>query len=249
MSIVTLFTGWFMSGRIQKLTTGKVRYDISLASSSKEENITSQRHQRYSATAFLATIIVMAIIGVMIKAGFSFAIVVMLIVALITGLVGGLRPGAILDALYCGCGRMVWVFLLCWFYNPILELMDQLNPYQWLLDSAHPLLSGISPAWLCFAIFAFNIVGHVPGAAVAQMTFTMKIFGSVLAAAGVPPQGLTAVLLSSSQVDWFGPFPSSDMFGQMGLAQSTQLNYMLYNGWAIVGANIILFTVLFHLLV
>ena len=68
-------------------------------------------------------------------------------------------------------------------------------------------------------------------------------------AAGVPPQGTTAVLLASSQVDWFGPFPSSDMFGQMGLAQSTHLKYMLYNGWAIVVANIILFALLFQILV
>ena len=39
------------------------------------------------------------------------------------------------------------------------------------------------------------------------MTFTHKIFGPMLMAAGVPPQGTTAVLLASSQVDWFGPFP------------------------------------------
>lgn len=42
---------------------------------------------------------------------------------------------------------------------------------------------------------------------------------------------------------------SSDMFGQMGLAQSTHLKYMLYNGWAIVVANIILFALLFQILV
>lgn len=249
MSVVTLLTGWLMSGRIQKMTANKMRYDINLSSSQTDEHTSSERRRRYSALAFAATIIAMAVIGVFIKAGFSFAIIVMLAVALITGLVGGLRPTEILSALYHGCGRLVWMFLLYWLYNPILELMDGLNPYQWLLDSTQPLLAGISPAWLCFAIFAFNIIGHVPGAAVAQMTFTHKIFGPMLAAAGVPPQGITAVLLSSSQVDWFGPFPSSDMFGQMGLAQSTQLKYMLYNGWAIVAANIILFAMLFHVLV
>ena len=173
----------------------------------------------------------------------------MLLVALITGLVGGLSPAGILQALYKGCGRLVWMFLLYWLYNPILELMDSLQAYQGLLEYTQPLLTGISPAWLCFCIFAFNIIGHVPGAAVAQMTFTHKIFGPMLMAAGVPPQGTTAVLLASSQVDWFGPFPSSDMFGQMGLAQSTHLKYMLYNGWTIVIANIILFAVLFQILV
>ncbi|EDE6508703.1 gluconate:proton symporter [Salmonella enterica subsp. enterica serovar Enteritidis] len=249
MSAVTLLAGWFMAGRIQKVTAGNQRYEVDLSEQPKEEeDIASLKRRKFSALAFAATIIGMAVTGVVIKAGFSFAIIVMLLVALITGLVGGLRPTEILQALYRGCGRLVWMFILYWLYNPILELMDGLHAYQGLLDYTHPLLSGISPAWLCFCIFAFNIIGHVPGAAVAQMTFTYKIFGPMLMAAGVPPQGTTAVLLASSQVDWFGPFPSSDMFGQMGLAQSTHLKYMLYNGWAIVIANIVLFAGLFQIL-
>ncbi len=164
MSAVTLLAGWVMAGRIQKMTEGKLRYDVDLAEKPQEDlSAAQQRRRKLSALAFAATIIVMAIVGVVIKAGFSFAIIVMLLVA--------------------------------------------------------------------------------------QMTFTHKIFGPMLMAAGVPPQGTTAVLLASSQVDWFGPFPSSDMFGQMGLAQSTHLKYMLYNGWAIVVANIILFALLFQLLV
>lgn len=251
MSAVTLLAGWFMAGRIQKMTEGKLRYEIDLSEKSQpeEENIAQARRRKLSAFAFAMTIVAMAVIGVVIKAGFSFAIIVMLLVALTTGLTGGLRPTEILQSLYHGCGRLVWMFILYWLYNPILQLMDGLHAYQGLLDYTRPLLEGISPAWLCFSIFAFNIIGHVPGAAVAQMTFTHKIFGPMLMAAGVPPQGLTAVLLASSQVDWFGPFPSSDMFGQMGLAQSTHLKYMLYNGWTIVIANIILFAVLFQILV
>lgn len=80
------------------------------------------------------------------------------------------------------------------------------------------------------------------------MTFTHKIFGPMLMAAGVPPQGTTAVLLASSR-GLVRAVSSSDMFGQMGLAQSTHLKYMLYNGWAIVVANIILFALLFQILV
>ncbi len=77
------------------------------------------------------------------------------------------------------------MFILYWLYNPILELMDGLHAYQGLLSIPNR-------CWrisrrLCFSIFAFNIIGHVPGAAVAQMTFTHKIFGPMLMAAGVPP--------------------------------------------------------------
>lgn len=172
------------------MTEGKLRYDVDLAEKPQEDlSAAQQRRRKLSALAFAATIIVMAIVGVVIKAGFSFAIIVMLLVALMTGLVGGLRPTQILQALYHGCGRLVWMFILYWLYNPILELMDGLHAYQGLLEYTQPLLEGISPAWLCFSIFAFNIIGHVPGAAVAQMTFTHKIFGPMLMAAGVrgPP--------------------------------------------------------------
>ena len=247
MSIVTLLTGWIMSGYIQKWTVGKYQYDESF-NATEEENPTVQKRSKRAAIAFIGTIFVMAIMGVVLKAGFSFAIIVMLTVAMLTGLVAGFSPKQILDALYAGCGKLVWMFILYWLYNPILELVEKLNAYQTLLDGVTPYLVDLSPAMLCFGIFLFNIVGHIPGAAVAQMTFTNKIFGPILLANGVPPVAVTAVLLSSSQVDWFGPFPSSDMFGQMGLARSSQLKYMLYGGWAIVVANIALFAVLFHIL-
>lgn len=83
--------------------------------------------------------------------------------------------------------------------------MDGLHAYQGLLEYTQPLLEGISPARLCFSIFAFNIIGHVPGAAVAQMTFTHKIFGPMLMAAGVP-RGPPPCCWPHP-VDWFGPFP------------------------------------------
>ncbi len=144
MSAVTLLAGWVMAGRIQKMTEGKLRYDVDLAEKPQEDlSAAQQRRRKLSALAFAATIIVMAIVGVVIKAGFSFAIIVMLLVALMTGLVGGLRPTQILQALYHGCGRLVWMFILYWLYNPILELMDGLHAYQGLLEYTQPLLEDL----------------------------------------------------------------------------------------------------------
>ncbi|AOA57027.1 Na+/H+ antiporter NhaC family protein [Acinetobacter larvae] len=248
MSVVTLATGWIMSGYIQKWTVGKFSYNENFLEQTEQPTPAMEKRSKRAAMVFIATIIVMALIGISLKAGFSYAIIVMLTVAMLTGLVAGFTPKQILNALYDGCGKLVWMFILYWLYNPILVLVEKLNAYHTLLDNVTPYLTGLNPAWLCMAIFLFNIVGHIPGAAVAQMTFTHKIFGPILAAQGVPPVAITAVLLSSSQVDWFGPFPSSDMFGQMGLARSTQLKYMLYGGWAIVLSNIVLFAGLFYLL-
>ena len=96
MSAVTLLAGWVMAGRIQKMTEGKLRYDVDLAEKPQEDLSAAQRRRRkLSALAFAATIIVMAIVGVVIKAGFSFAIIVMLLVALMTGF--GRRPATDAD--------------------------------------------------------------------------------------------------------------------------------------------------------
>lgn len=57
------------------------------------------------------------------------------------------------------------------------------------------------------------------------------------------------MILGSSQIDWFGPSPGSDMFGQMGLARSNQLKYMLYNGWAVMIVNILVLSTVLYVIV
>ena len=71
--------------------------------------------------------------------------------------------------------------------------------------------------------------------------------GGLQALTGLDQKGNGAwslILLASSQIDWFGPFPGPDMVANMGLARSPSLRLVLYNGWAIMTANVVLLLVL-----
>lgn len=244
MAIVTWITGFFMARRIQRWTEGKQSYDES--DLLKEEHVLGPGARRAMAT-FAFTMLVMLVYGIYIKAGYAYALLVMLVTAFTTGLAGGMGPARILQAIYAGASKLIWLFVLFWLFNPILTLVEQTKAYQALLDAGRPILATIGG-------FEFGIIAiligwlGVAGAAVAQVVLMNDVFGPIVQQLNLSPAAWVAVLLASSQLDWFGPFPNADMIGQMGLARSKDVRMILYNGWAVMAANFVLFLVLLWVL-
>lgn len=245
MALVTWGTGFAMARWIQRQTEGVQAYEES--DLIKEEHVLPPQAPR-ATWVFVLTMAVMLVYGIYIKAGYSYALLVMLVTSFTTGLAGGLGPVRILQAVYAGASRLIWLFLLFWLFNPILTLVDQTKAYQALLDAGKPVLSAVSGYG--FSLFAALIgwVG-VSGAAVAQVVLMNQVFGPIVQQLGLSASAWVAVLLVSSQLDWFGPFPNADMIGQMGLARSKDLRRMLYNGWVIMAANLVLFLILLRILI
>ena len=245
MALVTWGTGFLMARWIQRQTEGVQAYEES--DLIKEEHALPPQAPR-ATWVFVLTMAVMLVYGIYIKAGYSYALLVMLVTSFTTGLAGSLGPVRILQAVYVGASRLIWLFLLFWLFNPILTLVDQTKAYQALLDAGKPVLSAVSGYG--FSLFAALIgwVG-VSGAAVAQVVLMNQVFGPIVQQLGLSASAWVAVLLVSSQLDWFGPFPNADMIGQMGLARSKDLRRMLYNGWVIMAANLVLFLILLKILI
>jgi gluconate:H+ symporter, GntP family len=244
MALVTWGTGFCMARWIQRRTEGKQAYE---ESDLLKEDRPLGPNARRGMTAFLLTLLAMLAYGIWIKAGYSYALLVMLVTAFTTGLAARLGPVKILQAIYAGASRLIWLFLLFWLFNPILLLVDQTKAYQALVDWGKPLLSSIGAYGFSLIAILIGWVG-VSGAAVAQVVLMHQVFGPLVQQLGISASAWVAVLLASSQLDWFGPFPNADMIGQMGLARSRDLRHMLYNGWAILAMNLILFLVLLRIL-
>ncbi|MEM2004502.1 MAG: hypothetical protein QW705_04245 [Zestosphaera sp.] len=244
MAATTWIVGFFMARWIQKKTYGKVAYE----EAELVKKLQEPTPQAIRATAaFILTIVVMVIYGIYVKAPYSYALVVMLVTAFITGLAGGRNPIDILRSIYAGASKLLWLFILFWLFNPIITLMGKTGAYDALLQTLSPVLQVIGPYGFCLMALVVGWLG-VSGAAVAQVAVVNEMFKPIVAALGIPPTAWVGVLLGSSQIDWFGPFPNADMVGQMGLARSKDLRMQLLNGWAIMAANFIMFAILFAVL-
>lgn len=244
VAAVTIVTGFFMAHWIQRHTDQE--YTAADAADTTAE--TDRPGARRAALVLAVVLLALAVYGIVEKAAYSYALVVMVVTAIATGLAGGLAPKKILDAMYTGAARLIWLFLLFWMLDPMLTLIGKTGAFDAVFADLKPVLSHAGP-WVFLMLIVFLGYLHaVPGAAVAQVVLVNKLFGPIGAALGIAPGVWAVALLGVSQIDQLGPLPGADMIGQMGLARSSSLRMMLFNGWAIIVTNTALFTVLFLVL-
>ncbi|MCW2948204.1 MAG: Citrate transporter [Actinoallomurus sp.] len=244
VAAVTMVTGFFMARWIQRHTD----QEYTAADAAETEPQTGDGAARRAALVFALVLLALAIYGVVEKATYSYALIVMIVTAAATGLAGGLAPKKVLEAVYAGAARLIWLFLLFWMLDPMLALIDKTGAFETVFADLKPILPDVGP-WLFLMLIVFlGYMQAVPGAAVAQVVVVNKLFGPVAAALGIAPGVWAVALVGTSQVDQLGPLPGADMIGQMGLARSSSLRLMLFNGWAIITANTALFAMLFWML-
>jgi H+/gluconate symporter-like permease len=191
----------------------------------------SPAESRLATIAFALTMLVTIAYGVAIQGGATWALAVMLVSAVVTGLAGGLTLNRLVDAFTAGAGRLVWLFLLFVFLDPFTAFMTKMNAFQAMADALQPLLeAGGRPGFILVSSF-IGIFG-VPGAAVAQVKIVHEMFTPIVEGLGVPMSTWVFVLLLSSQLDFFA-IPAGDMVGQLGIARSRDLKSMIINGWVV----------------
>ncbi|MEU6269698.1 hypothetical protein [Saccharopolyspora shandongensis] len=244
MAATVWLTGLGMSHWIQRHTEGGEAYPDDVAEKSEHDPATARR----ATIGFLGSMVVLVALGIAFQASYTYVLIVMPAAAAVTALCGRMSPTAALHAMYRGAQPLLWLFLLFWLLNPMLELLERSGAYDAMQRLVAPTLGDVGPWLFCMIVLVVGWLG-VSGAAVAQVVLLQKLFGPALAGVGIPPGAWAAVLLGSSQIDWFGPFPGPDMIGQMGLARSRNLRMMMFNGWAIMVANLALFAVLFLVLI
>lgn len=251
-SVLIWIVTYFIALMIQKQTVGKYSFSEEDLGASNEEIGEDGRPAFINAktkrafAVFGIVMLTLVVGGIMMKAGASYVITVMLVLAFATGIAGGLTTEECLKAVVRGGSKMYWMFFMFILYEPFLAYITKSGAFNWMTDMMTPYLQGASKGWFLFITTAVGIVG-IPGATIAHEKIIHELFGPMAVTAGISMQIWAIVLLVASQLNFF-MFPTGDIIAQMGLARSKDLRSMMKHGWT-VSCVVMLFIVVVCMIV
>ncbi len=224
--ILWLITIYFVALRIQKQTRSWDKYEDVEITESFEPN-----HQDKKTTfVFLLTFALLVGYGILTKKGTNYVPLVILIIAILTGLTAKLKIDTIFKELGVGMGKMAEMFLMFILLEPFIELIVVAGGFEAL---SHFLMKLVGEASEFTVMMLGSFVGGfgVEGAAVAQIKITNDLFIDLVNKVGLPMQMWAIALIAASRIT-SSVYPTANMVGQMGIARSKNLKAMLFGGWA-----------------
>lgn len=228
LAVIVWGSTFFMACRTQRKTEGKEMY----SESDKEAEAFEPDAKCKKATwAFVISMVIMIVYGLVIKAGAAYAIVVMLTVSIIVGLVGGYSFKDSLSTMVSGGSKMFWMFFMFVLFDPFLNYVSASGAFTALADLMKPLIEKGGEVAFMMLSSAIGVFG-ISGTGVAQAQITHELFLPMVQQLNIDMKVWSLVVLVACQVTFFVT-PTVDMVGQMGLARSKNIKAMLANGWVI----------------
>ena len=222
--LISMTATWFMLQRIQKQTKDSDAY---VRQEGLERFVPTAENKR-ATFAFISLFLVAVIYGIVIKAATSFIIVVMLVLAIMTGLVGGLKFNHILNLIVKGMAGNVGLFLLFLILEPFILFIEQSGGFQALAVILGPL---VEVGGKSAVVLAGGLIGAfgISGATVAELKMLHEMFLPMLNQYGVSMLAWSVALVIATRVTNF-IYPGANMFSSMGFAESKNVKYMIKNG-------------------
>lgn len=240
VSVCMWVVTYFIARHTQKQTFGKYEFDIEVKE--EDEKYVATTEEKRATTVFLFTFLVLIIYGVAVKSGASYAIFIMITVAIFTGLAARMKIGEIVDSMFEGMSKLIWLFAMFILFEPFLMFVEGSGAFDALFDILQPLIVNSGQTVFALLTSLIGIFG-INGAAVAQAMLMDSLFSNMVSELGVHMGLWAAVLLIGSQITSFA-YPGGDMLGAMGLAQSKDVKSMLKLGYSIIFTLLIIIIIL-----
>lgn len=234
IAVIMWVITFFVAQWVQKRTYGKYMYTKEDVAAVNDKDWKPDANTKRATIVFLITMAILVTYGIVIKGGSTFAVAVMLISAVITGVAGRMSFNEIFDSISHGASRLMWLFFLFVLFNPFIEFVSATGAFTALANMLQPLIEKSGPVGFVVLSTLTGVFG-IPGAAVAQAKVIHEMFLPLVQQLNVPNTIWALVLMVGSQMTFFA-FPGGDMIGEMGLARSNDLKSMVINGLIITAA-------------
>lgn len=242
VALITITATWLMIQRIQRNTKDHHPYP----QPEDLEIFQPTRTSRRATAVFIGLFLAAVIYGIAVKAPTSFVIVIMLGLSLITGFVGGLKLGRILELIIKGMAGNVGLFLLFLLLDPFINFVQQAGGFVALTKLIKPLMEyGGKPV----IVITGGLLGAfgISGATVATMKLLHEMFNPLLSRFAISMLAWSLALVVATRVNNF-VFPGANMLSSLGFAESDDLKSMIRNGWLVACCQLtflIIFSVFF----
>lgn len=231
LALLSLVLGPFIVRWRQRRTNTKD--DFYEAGEFEAEDVAIPATARRTSIVFAATLLLSVGYAVWVAAGTSFPLLALPVIGIATALSAGMSVAQTLTLMYRGATKLISIFILFWLLAGLFLMIDQLAPFDVILENYGTELADGSPFLFTILVALLGWVG-VPGATAAQVILLDEVFGALGASIGVTAASWVVVMLFASKADTYGPFPNANMIGVMGLARSKNLQNMLITGWALL---------------
>jgi len=239
LGILVLLITFFMANRVQKKTLGVYAYEN--IEKPEEEYVPGNETKR-ATLAFAAIMIALIGYGITLQSGSSFAITVITVSAVITGIAGRLKMNDLVETFIQGASRMMWLFIMFILFNPFINFIAEVGAFETLVSLLKPLLESNSKVMFSLVAALTGIFG-VGGAATADNIVMDNMFKSLLIEMQIPATLWALILLVAGQITSFA-YPEADMLGQMGLARSKDMKNLVKYGVIVTVSSVILVAVM-----
>jgi H+/gluconate symporter-like permease len=233
IALITLTATWLMLQRIQRRTK-----EINPYERLKEvERFVPTRQSKRATNVFIVLFLGAVLYGIIVKAATSYVIIVMLGLAVITGLVGGLNFGHILKLMIKGMAGNVGLFFLFLILEPFINFIE--------LAGGFKALAVILTPWVGLGgktaiVFLGGLIGAfgISGATVAELKMLHSMFQPLLSKLSVSMLAWSVALIVATRVTNF-IYPGANMFSSLGFAETKDIRSMLKNGWVVATCQIL----------
>ena len=227
-ALVWLTGAWIGCNRLQRLTEGKETFSIS-SDMLDLDSIQLTPKQIRTTIVFLITFLVMIGYGILTKQGTNYALIVMIVLAIVLTLVSWINVDVAMKAITKGIASQANMFVIFITIGVLLDYVELGGGFESLSE----LLGGISQhGGPTGVMLVASLVGGfgIEAAAVAEIQIISDMFRDLAIQSGLPMGCFAVSILAATRLTG-SMYPATNLIGQLGTAQCDNLSGVLRTLW------------------